>query len=118
MNIRKYSIAALTIAAAISPAISTASPERASLAGCAHAFAAALAGTGAAAPKYRIDLQSDAYPSTITAFYAREYSYSLQARDSKTGATLARATCTAKRNGEVKAFSRLPDADAATLAAR
>jgi hypothetical protein len=118
MNIGKFGMAAITIAAAITPAISNATPERASVASCAQAFASTLAANGASPSKFTVTFKNEADSSVLVSFYSREFSYNLEARDPKTHATLARATCTANRDGAVLQFTRLSDTDAAKLAAR
>jgi hypothetical protein len=106
MNIRQIGLV-LGLAAAVSPALALASPERASLAACAHAFAASMsAASGEPAPKFKVaELYGDT--GTIGAFYAREYTFELTAHDAKTGAAVAKATCSASRNGTVTALSVL-----------
>jgi len=117
MNIRNLGLAAIT-AAALVPSISSASPERDSLKACARAFAASIAAPGAAPLPYKIDYRGTS-SSFLAQYYAYEYTFDLQAHDPKTGAAVARATCTTNYKGDVIALSAVPlEARTATLAAR
>ena len=53
MNLRHVSLAIVGIAA-LSPAISNASPEKASVKACATAFASSMAAPGGSAPSYKL----------------------------------------------------------------
>ena len=88
--------------AALAPALlasgaAMAAPGRASLDACVQAFATKL-GSGTAAPKYRVAFANTVSGSVLEQFYADEFTFSMAAHDPKTG-ELARATCTANRNG-------------------
>jgi uncharacterized protein YfaQ (DUF2300 family) len=105
MNMRIVGIAAL-LAAAVSPSIATASPEQASLKACAGAFAARLSSHGVEAPKIKIaSLNVDS--GSVAEFYAREFTFELTARDPRTGAAVARLTCSADRTGTVTSLSEI-----------
>ena len=119
MNFRTFILSAASIAALL-PAVSHASPEDAALDACVRAFAASMATPGSSAPAFKLKYRSSQPGSAIAEYYsAREYIFNLQARDPKTGATLARATCTADTRGTQVALSATPlDGSEATLAAR
>jgi hypothetical protein len=119
MNFRALFLSAASIAA-ISPSLSHASPENAALGACARAFAASMATPGTSAPAFKLRYRSSAAGSAIADYYSsHEYTFYLQAHDSKTGAPLARATCTADTRGIQVALNAAPlDGTEATLAAR
>jgi hypothetical protein len=93
------------IAAAFSPTLALAGPEQVSLVACAHAFAASMsAASTAPAPRFKVaELNGDS--GTIASFYAREFTFDLTAHDPKTGAAVAKATCSASRDGTVTSLS-------------
>jgi hypothetical protein len=107
MNIRKLALAT-AVAAALSPVIAGATPEKDSLNACAHAFASSLAAHGAAAPAFRLAYHGNEFSGSIVDFYNREYTFELHARDPKTGQQLARASCSTDIHGTVIALSALP----------
>jgi hypothetical protein len=116
MNIRKIAFAAVTVAA-LTPAISNASPEKASVKACASAFASTVT-NGAAAPGYKLAYRTS-LGSALADFYPTEYTFTMDARDPKTGAVIAHAVCSADSKGTVTAISTTPvDAKTTTLAAR
>jgi hypothetical protein len=118
MKYRKVSLI-LAAAAALAPAISNASPERAALNACARAFASSLATPGSAAPTFRVAYRGAPSAGSMLAFYTREYSFELRANDPKTGLPVARASCSTDARGAVTALSSLPlEAAPAALAAR
>jgi len=118
MNIRKIPLAVAVIAA-LSPALSNASPEKTALTACAQAFASSLGKPGASAPSFKIAYRGSDIPGSMVDFYSREYTFALQAHDPKTGLTIARASCAADVRGHVFALSSVPlDEVQATLAAR
>ena len=100
MNIRTSGLI-LAAAAAISPSISSASPESASLAACAQAFATRMTNPGMATPKYHLSYMNDDSSGTLSLIYSRAYSFELQARDPKTGVPVSKAICSASRAGVV-----------------
>ncbi len=103
MTIRKLLLAAASIAA-ISPAISQASPENIALKACAKAFATSLA-AGSSAPAFKLKYYNDV-DSPLEAYYrSHDYTFYLRASDPKTGLTLARATCSADTRGTVSALT-------------
>ena len=106
MIIRKLTIAVATIAA-LSPALSNASPERTSAKACASAFATSLASPGAGAPAYKLAYRGG-FQSAMASFYATDYSFVMEVHDPKTGAAVARATCTTNSHGTVTAMASLP----------
>ena len=117
MNIRKIGLAVISVAA-LSPSISNATSEHASLRACARAFATSIATPGFAVPTYRVAYSDDGLSSSLGQFYSRQYTFDLQASDPKTGVELARASCIAE-HGKVIALSSLPlDPKRVTLAAR
>jgi hypothetical protein len=117
MKIRTIALAVATIAA-LSPAISNASPERASVKACASAFATSIAAPGAGAPAYKLAYHSS-FGSTLADFYATDYTFTLEAHDPKTGTAIARARCSTDSHGAVTAIAAIPlDVKAATLAAQ
>ncbi len=91
-----------TAIAVLAPAISNASPEKQALDACARAFASSLASPGAASPSFKVVLRDSADPSTsVSQFYVREYTFYLRADDQKTGALVARASCSTDARGTV-----------------
>jgi len=119
MNIRALILGAASIAAVL-PAVSFASPENAALGACTRAFAASMASPGSSAPAFKVKYLSGQAQSAIAEYYSsREYTFNLQANDPKTGATLARATCTTDMRGTQVALTPGPlNGPEATLAAR
>jgi hypothetical protein len=101
------SAAALITVAALSPAISHASPERASVNACAAAFAASLAAPGAKVPGYKIDYRPTS-ESSLSIFFPSEFTFTLEARDPKTGLAIGRASCSVNSRGAVTVFSTIP----------
>jgi hypothetical protein len=119
MNFRALLLSAAS-SAAIFPAVSHATSENAALGACARAFAASMATPGSGAPAFKLKYRSNAAGSSISDYYSgHEYTFYLQAHDLKTGATLARATCTADTHGAQIALIATPlTGTEATLAAR
>jgi hypothetical protein len=119
MNIRTLILSATSIAAFL-PAVSFASPENAALDACARAFAASTAAPGAGAPAFKLKYRASEAGNSILDYYgSHEYTFYLEARDLKTGATLARATCTTGMHGTQVALAAIPlNASEGTLAAR
>jgi hypothetical protein len=118
MRFRTLFFAAAAIAA-LSPSLSQASTENAALAACARAFAASMASPGSGAPAFKLKYRSNQAGSPIVDYYNNgEYTFYLHASDAKTGATLARATCTANTRGAQVALTATPLNSEATLAAR
>jgi hypothetical protein len=119
MDIRKFSLAAVTIAA-LAPAIAGASPERTALDACASAFASSLstAAAAASAPAFKVDYRGVHYTDSVTEMYSRGYSFHLFAK-TRTGARIAQALCETDYHGAVIALSPLPlEAPPPTLAAQ
>jgi hypothetical protein len=118
MKYRKIALI-LAAAAALAPAISNASPEKAALDACARAFASSLATPGTAAPAFKVAYRGSLSAGSMLAFYNREYTFDLRANDPKTGQPVARASCSTDARGAVVALSSLPlEAAPATLAAK
>jgi len=118
MNFRKISLTAATFAVLI-PTLSQASPERAALKACASAFASSLASPGAAVPAFKVDYRGNRSTGSMLEFYTREYTFELHASDPKTGAAIARASCSTDLHGAVLTLSPLPlDVEHSALAAR
>jgi hypothetical protein len=118
MNFRTFILSAASIAAFL-PAVSHASPENAALDACVRAFEASMATPGSSAPAFKLKYRSSQPGSAITEYYSgHEYSFDLQAHDPKTGATVARATCTVDDRGAQLALTTPLDGQEATLAAR
>jgi hypothetical protein len=118
MKYRKVALI-LAAAAALVPAISNASPERAALDACARAFASSLAAPGSAAPAFKVAYRSSPSAGSMLEFYAREYVFDLYANDPKTGLPLARANCSTNARGAVIALTSVPlEAAPAALAAK
>jgi hypothetical protein len=119
MNFRTLILGTASIAALL-PSISHASAESAALGACTRAFAASMAAPGSSAPSFKLKYRGSQAGSAIADYYSgREYTFYLQARDPKSGARLARATCTADAGGIQIALVATPlDAPETTLAAR
>jgi len=118
MTIRKIPLAVAAIAA-LTPVISNASPEKAALTACAQAFATSLASPGASAPTFKIAYRGSDIPGSMVDFYSRQYTFELQARDAKSGSSIARASCSTDVRGNVVALSSMPlGSDKTALAAR
>jgi hypothetical protein len=116
MKLRHIALAAASIAA-LAPAISNASPEKAALNACARAFASSLAAPGAAAPTFKVAYRDNRYVGSMLEFYTREYSFDLHANDVKTGLPIARASCSTNSHGTVVSLSSVPlDAEHPALA--
>ena len=117
MKFRHIALVAASIAA-LAPAISNASPEKAAMSACARAFASSLAAPGAAVPAFKVAYRDNRYGSLLE-FYTREYSFELHANDLKTGLPVARASCSTDSHGTVVSLSPIPlDAAHPVFAAR
>ena len=118
MKFRNIALVAASIAA-LAPAISNASPEKAALNACARAFASSLAAPGAAVPSYKVAYRDNRFAGSMLEFYTREYTFDLNANDLKTGLPIARASCSTDAHGAVVALSSIPlDAAHPAVAAR
>jgi hypothetical protein len=115
MPIRKLLLTAASIAA-ICPAVSQASPENTALNACAQAFATSLA-SGSVAPTFKLKYHSETTGTLADYYGSRDFTFYLQARDPKTGLTLARATCSADARGAV-ALTATPPETPLSLAAQ
>jgi hypothetical protein len=114
MILRKVALAAVTVAA-LSPTISNASPERISAKACASAFASSIAAPGASAPAYKLAYRGTT-GSMLSDFYPADYTFTLEARNPKTGLPIARALCSTDSRGNVTTISAMPlNADAGKL---
>lgn len=117
MNIRTISLAIITIAA-ISPVVASAAPEQAALNACAKAFATSIAAPGATAPKYKLNYAQRHFDSTLSDYYAHNYTFNMKAQNPKTGTAFASATCSANIHGDVLELTSTATPTAATLASR
>jgi hypothetical protein len=116
MNIRKVRLIIIA-GAALAPAICNASSEKIAFDSCVSAFEASIAGTGAAASKYKVLYRGSRFSGVISQYFSSEYTYDLMARNPATGTALARARCTSDGRGAVSALSTLPlEAKSPTLA--
>ena len=103
----------------LSPIAANAGPESAALKTCTAAFASSLAAKGAESPSVKLNYRSTQPGSAFAEYYTRDYTFFLKANDPKTGAALARATCSATTGGTLLSLSAAPlGTDTATLAAR
>jgi hypothetical protein len=119
MNIRTLTIAAIAAVPTILPSVCAASSDEASLNACAKVFAAGLSTHGTPAETYRISFMNRGYVETEAQYEAGIYTYDIAARDSKSGAVIARAACTVDQVGAVTALSYVPLRESApVLAAR
>jgi hypothetical protein len=117
MQIRLFLLAGAAIAA-ISPAVSNASPENDALNACANALASSVAKAGANTPTYKLKYRHS-QSGPVSDYYGRQYTFFLQARDAKTGQSLGRVTCSANMRGTVVAWNPTPaEALGPALAAR
>jgi hypothetical protein len=118
MHIRKLPIAAALLVA-LAPIAANAGPESAALKTCTAAFASSLAAKGAESPSVKLNYRSSQPASAFAEYYTRDYTFFLKANDPKTGAALARATCSATTGGALLSLSATPlGIETATLAAR
>jgi hypothetical protein len=115
MHFRKLSVS-LAAAAALSPAFAHAGSDTAALKACARAFATSIAAPGTQAPAFKLNYQQNHMSSAMSDYYAREYTFFMKAADPKTGAPLARATCSADTSGAVIALTATPLESAPALA--
>lgn len=107
MKFRHISLAIATIAV-LAPAISNASPEKTALNACARAFAAKLASPGSAVPTFKVAYLDNRSSGSMFDFYDRVYVFDLHANNVKSGAAIARASCTTDTHGAVIALSPVP----------
>jgi hypothetical protein len=106
MILRKIALAVVTIAT-LSPTISNASPERTSAKACASAFASSIAAPGAGVPAYKLAFRGTT-GSALADFYPSDFTFTLEARDPKTGLPFARAVCSTDHRGTVTTISAVP----------
>ena len=97
--------------------LASASPEATALHACAKAFAASIAG-GSSAPAFKLNYDHKLGVDTIAGYYVRNYSFTMQARDPKSGATLASATCSADTRGAVLELTASTATTGVALASR
>ena len=118
MKFRHSALAAASIVV-FAPAISNASPEKAALKACARAFASSLAAPGAAVPSYKVAYRDNRFAGSMLEFYAREFTFELNANDLKTGQPIARASCSTDSHGAVVSLASMPlDGEHRTYAAQ
>jgi hypothetical protein len=101
------SAAALLTIAALSPALSNASPERVSVKACAAAFAASIAAPGAKPAGFKLEFRPG-LSTSLADFYPSEFTFTLEARNPTTGVAFARANCSADSRGAVTSLSVTP----------
>jgi len=106
MIIRKVALAVVTLTA-LAPAISNASPEKASVKACASAFATSIGASSGVTPTYKLAYRGS-FGSSLTDFYPTEYTFTLEAHDPKTGLPIARARCSTDSHGTVTAIAAVP----------
>ena len=94
MFTRQVVIAAAAVAA-LYPALSNASPEQTSMDACARALASSIS-----APAYKLDNHSH-YEGRTVYDYPVEYTFVMEAHNSKTGAALAKVRCSTDTHGVV-----------------
>ena len=117
MILRKVALAAVTVAA-LSPTVSNASPERVSAKACASAFASSIAAPGAGAPAYKLAFRG-ATGGALTDYYPSDFTFTLEARNPKTGLPIARAVCGTNYRGDVTTISAVPlNAESGQLASQ
>jgi hypothetical protein len=117
MNIRKLSLAIITIAA-ISPVVAAAAPEDAALKACAKAFAISIGVPGTTAPVYKLSYAQPNFSSPMTDYYARNYTFKMKAQNAKSGTAFASAICSADTRGDVLELTSTATKAGATLASR
>jgi len=104
MRIRFLLPIALSIAVA-SPSISQAAPpEGEALSACTQAFESSLIADADKTPVFKVKYDGGQPPTAWSNFFTREYTFFLQARDPKTGAARASATCRATAGGTLIAL--------------
>ena len=107
MKFRQLGLLLASIAA-LAPVASHASSEKTAMNACVRAFASSLAAPGSAAPAYKVAYSGDEYTGSMMAFYAREFTFELHAKDLKTGLPIARASCSVDSHGTIIALSPVP----------
>jgi hypothetical protein len=117
MDFRKLSLAA-TALVALSPVLANAAPEDAALSACVRAFADKIMPAGADAPSVKVAYPQQHVASPILDYYARSFTFTMSAKNIKTGAEFAQATCEANIHGEILTLSTKSDPSVTTLAAR
>jgi hypothetical protein len=117
MNLRTMSLAAAIVA--LSPVMANASPEKDALNACAAAFATSVAVPGASAPTFKVVDGGVRTTASVGDFFARDYTFYMYANSQKTGAAIARASCSTNSRGAVVSLLPVPlDAAQETLAYR
>jgi hypothetical protein len=101
-----FCAAAITVAAAI-PSVASASIENRSAAACAQEFAARVNVSGEV-PSYKFDYRSTGLSSVVATYFATQYTFDLMARNPKSGAEVARATCVVSRAGRIISLVSTP----------
>ena len=107
MKLRNIGLAILA-AAAVSPSIAGASPSRSSYSACANAFATRLGSAGQQVPKYELVYRNTYDTDVVSQYYATGFTFDLNARDRKTGAPIASATCRTDLHGVVTSLDVKP----------
>jgi hypothetical protein len=117
MMIRRFglSIAAL---AAVCPAVCNAWPAKAALDACVTAFEKTLAPADEVSHAFKVVYGREAFATSIADYYRTSYTFELQASNSKSGAVVARALCSADRHGGVALTALLDSQQAAARVAQ
>jgi hypothetical protein len=97
MHTGTIAFALLTIAT-LTPAAADATPER---------MSGSIAAPGAAAPAYKLAYRGST-GSMLSDYYPTEYTFTLEARNPKSGAAIARAVCSVNSKGIVTSIAALP----------
>lgn len=103
MNTRYLGILGAAIVA-LSPQIAAAAPGKTSLDACVRAFEAKLGANPADSAKYVVNFADGVDTSAVSFRDATNFTFDMAARDSKTGTTKVRATCSATRGGKILYF--------------
>jgi hypothetical protein len=104
MKSRHLLLAAIA-GAALFPSLSTAAGDKDAANACARAFAASIAAPGTAPAPFKLSFR---VPPASLVPYGRSVTFNLQAQSARTGTILARAICSANRDGSVIAVSPVP----------
>jgi hypothetical protein len=107
MYLRKIVLLAASTAV-LAPAISNASPEKAALNACVHAFATSLATPGNPAPAVKVDYRGNITSGSVLDYFAGEYTFDLHANNQRTGLAIGHVSCTSSTQGTVIAMSQVP----------
>jgi hypothetical protein len=101
----RHLLLAAIAGATLFPSLSTAAGDKDAANACARAFAASIAAPGTEPAPYRLSFRVP--PSSLSP-YGRSVTFNMQAQNARTGTILARAICTANRDGSVTTVSAVP----------